>query len=391
MVLVSAGAQKATVEQAKKLSGKTDKIEEARSLIKEAIANPETSDDALTYYTAGKIEWDAYDKEAAKALLNPDQVNPVDMADELLNGYGYYLKVFPLDQVPNEKGEVKLKYTKELQKKIADKHQDFWNAAINYYNAGKHYPEAYEAFLIHAEMPDLEVLGKQAPQMADTVRGQSYVNAANMAFSTGHYDEAAAAYRKTHENNYGDSKVYLYEIASWESIQKNDEARADEASQKIFAISKEGFEKYGMEQPLFLNSMISSLVDEEKTADAIALANEALQKYPDEAFIYGLRGYANDRAGNDEASEADYRKAASMDNADYETLRLAARKLLRMGQNKWNEIDLGDPEILSKKDAVRQNYLVPAKAIAEKARTLAEDPSQIDAVIEDIDYIMSLK
>lgn len=391
MAMMTAGAQKANVEQAKKLAGKTDKIEEARSLIKEAIANPETSDDVLTYYTAGKIEWDAYDKNAAKQMINPESVNVIDMADELLNGYNYFLKVFPLDQIPNEKGEVKPKYTKELQQKFQKKHPDFWNAAINYYNADLTYPQAYQAFLIHAEMPGLEVLGKYAPEMADTVRGQSYVNAANMAYNAGKYDEAAAAYRKTHENNYGDSKVFLYEIACWENIQKNDSTRIDEARDNIFAVSKAGYEKYGMEEPLFLNTMVSALVDENKTDDALALLNESIEKYPDHAFIYGLRGYTYDRAGNNDASEADYRKAASMDNADYETLRLASRKLLRDGQAKWNEIELGDPDIVAKKNAVRENYFMAAKEMAERARTLTDDTSQIDSVLEDIDYLMSLK
>ncbi|MDE7343374.1 MAG: hypothetical protein K2N19_05090, partial [Muribaculaceae bacterium] len=54
----SMSAQKANVDGAKKLSGKFDKIEEARNLIKQAMENPETANDANTYYVAGKIEFD---------------------------------------------------------------------------------------------------------------------------------------------------------------------------------------------------------------------------------------------------------------------------------------------------------------------------------------------
>ena len=46
-------AQKAVVDQAKKLSGKIDKIEEARNLIKQAAANPETANDVNTYFIGG--------------------------------------------------------------------------------------------------------------------------------------------------------------------------------------------------------------------------------------------------------------------------------------------------------------------------------------------------
>ena len=128
MTLMTAGAQKATVEQAKKLSGKPEKIEEARSLIKEALANPETANDPLTYYTAGKIEWDAYDKNQQKLMATPDAADPIEVADELLNGYSYFLQVFPL-----EVNDPKQKYTKELQKKIAEKHNNFWEAGATYY------------------------------------------------------------------------------------------------------------------------------------------------------------------------------------------------------------------------------------------------------------------
>ena len=44
----SLSAQKVNVDNAKKLSGKFDKIEEARTLIRQAMENPETANDAQT-------------------------------------------------------------------------------------------------------------------------------------------------------------------------------------------------------------------------------------------------------------------------------------------------------------------------------------------------------
>lgn len=386
--------QKANVDQAKKLAGKTDKIEEARSLIKEAIANPETSGQALTYYIAGKIEWDAYDKNVQKQMSNPDGVDPLAMADELMNGYNYFLQTFPLDLLPNEKGEVKPKYTNELQKKIAEKKDDFWTAARDYHNADKRYPEAYNAFLIYADMPDLEVLGKKAPFIPDTVRAVAYYNAASEAYGAEANEDAAKAFRKARENNYPESKPYLFEIVSWEKIAQADSTRFNEAKQNIFAIAKAGYEKYEMGEPLFLRSMVNALLEDEKTDDAEALLKDAANRFPDQASIYGLLGLTYDRADNDEASEATYKKAVAMDTADFETLRLAANKLLRMGQSKWNDIDLGDPDIIAKKKAVRENYFLPAKEIAERGLTMATQQaqqSQIESLLENVEYLMSLR
>lgn len=390
VAILAANAQNATVEQAKKLAGKTDKIEEARSLIKEALSNPETANQAVTLYTAGKIEWDAYEKNQAVQMVDPQKVNPVEMGRELLNGYNYFIQVFPLDQLPNEKGEVKPKYTKELQKKIAGKLNDFSNSAVSFYNEKLYYPEAYNAFMIAGDIPGLEELGNQRPVVIDTIRALNYFNAGISAWSGNNVEEAAIAFRKAAENNYSDSQAYVYQIACWQNIEQNDSTREKEARENIFAAAKSGYDKFGMSQPLFLNNMVNSLVNESKENEAIELVNDALSKNPENAGLYGLRGYIYDRLDNEENSEADYRRAAELPGVDYETLSNVVKKLIRIGQNKWNNIELGDPDSRAKKQNVRTNYFEAAKKYAEKAKTLTDNPGDMDYLIENIDYLLSL-
>lgn len=390
MAVMAVNAQKANVDAAKKLSGKVDKIEEARSLIKEALANPETANQALTYYTAGKIEWDAFDKENLKRQANPDAVDMEAMANQLLNGYQYFLEVFPLDMIPNEKGEVKPKYTKELQKKIAEKEPYFVEAGGIFYNAKKYYPEAYTAFMIDGDIPGLEVLGKEAPQIPDTVRAISYFNAGLSAWSADNVEAAATAFRKAREMNYTQPEACIYEIACWQNIEQRDSTRENEARDNIYAAAQGGYQAFGMSQPVFLNNMVNSMINSNREKEAVNIVNNAIQDYPENAGLYGLRGFIYDRMGNEEASEADYRKAAGMDNVDYETLLNAAKKLLRIGQEKWNAIELGDPDIRAKKDNVQTNYFQEAKKYAEKAKTLTEHPEDMDYLLESIDYTLSL-
>ncbi|MDE6341000.1 MAG: hypothetical protein K2K93_01660, partial [Muribaculaceae bacterium] len=110
----SMSAQKANVEAAKKLAGKTDQIEEARNLIQQAMENPETADQAQTYFIAGKIEYDAYDKDSGLKMVNPANVDPVKMATNLLNGYKMFVKALPLTDIPNEKGKTDAKTKKDI-------------------------------------------------------------------------------------------------------------------------------------------------------------------------------------------------------------------------------------------------------------------------------------
>ena len=65
-------AQKTAVDQAKSLAGKTDKLEDARALIKGAMQDPTTKEDAATYYVAGKIEFDAFDNGVKASMINPE-------------------------------------------------------------------------------------------------------------------------------------------------------------------------------------------------------------------------------------------------------------------------------------------------------------------------------
>lgn len=382
LTALALNAQVATVEQAKKLAGKTDKIEEARALIQEAIANPETANQANTYYVAGKIEWDAYDKQKAGGG------DPIQMAQELLNGFNYNLQVFPLDELPNEKGEVKPKFTKNLQKAIKEKTNDFFDAGANLFN-GKDYANAYDAFMIYGNMPDLQVLGKEAPQIADTIRAVAFYNAGLAAWTLNDLDKAAVAFAKAAENNYNAPEAYLYEIACWQNIEQ-DSTRAKEAQSAIWKAAKAGNEKFGMAQPVFLNNMVNTMVNSNNEAEALNIVNDALAKYPENPSLYGLRAFVNDRLDKSEEAEKDYRIAAEMPNVDYETLRNAVRNIFHNGQKKWNEIDFNDPNAEAKKNELKETYFKAAKKYAEKANQLHPNDSDIEYLLENIDYQLTL-
>lgn len=393
LVALGAGAQKANVDQAKKLAGKIDKIEEARALIQQALQNPETANQAETFYIAGKIEMDAYGKNEEHLLLSPDKAqSPLDMANELLNGYNYWIQVFPLDQLPNEKGEVKPKHTKELQGKISGRANDFFQAGGTFYNEKMYYPQAYQAFMIYGDMPDMEVLGKNRPNYPDTIRATAYFNAGLAAWSANEVDKAALAFKRARENNYNDPAAAVYEIASWQNIEQNDSTRGDEAKNAIYAAAKAGYEQFGMDQPVFINNMVNSMINSGQEADAVAIVNDALTKYPDLASLYGLRAFIYDRMNKGNEAEADYRKAAELPNIDYETMRNVVTKLLSVGQQKWSDIDLGDPDAHVKKQDIKSNYFQKAKDYAEKAKGLENaNQDDMDYLIERIDYQLNLR
>ena len=108
-------AQKKAVNEAQSIAkGSTPDFSEARTLIKGALENPETKDDAKTWYVAGFIEDQQFSNERTKQVLGQQPDEPV-MYEALGSILPYFEKAYELDQLPNEKGKVKPKFTKDIK------------------------------------------------------------------------------------------------------------------------------------------------------------------------------------------------------------------------------------------------------------------------------------
>lgn len=383
----SVSAQKAVVDQAAKLSGKLDKIGEARSLIKDATSNPETAKDVRTYYVAGKIEFDAFDEGFKKRAINPDDpaVNLIDMGNELVNGYQFFVKALPLDSVPNEKGQVKPKHSKDMVAKILGHHNDYFQYGGEMFNNKHYYPEAYNAFMIYGDMPSQPWADKAVKATPDSVVALAYHYAGIGAYSGNALQEALKAFEKARIAGIKDPQNYVYEIACWQNLALRDSTLEDQAKKEIENIARHGYDTFGISNPLFLNNLVNSMLQQDRYNDAIAIVTEQIGKTPDKAFLYGLRGYINDRKNDDAASIADYRKAASFADADIETLKNAAKKLYTSGSAVWNNIEGNQPEA---RQDVKVNYWEAAKAIAERARAIDASDADVDRILDSINYAL---
>lgn len=386
----SVSAQKANVDQAAKLSGKTDQLNQARNLIKQAMENPETQNDARTYYIAGKIEFDAFDNATKAKMINPDDASAKGtvMADELIQGYKYFMKALPLDSVPNEKGQVKPKFSKDILGKIGGHANDFFSAGADYFNNKNYYPQAYEAFMVYGDLPESGMLGKMAALIDPSQIATAYFNAGLSAYSGNAVEESANAFKKARLAGYDQPECYIYEIACWQSIAQKDESKMKEAQANILNVAEAGHKKYGLAQPIFINNMINSIVTDGNIDKALEQLNAVIAENPDNANLYGLRGYVYDRAEKDAESEADYRKAASLPDVDFETLKNASKKIFRIGTMKWNELEGSSPETTAARKDIKENYFESSKKIAQRAESMQPDDSDIQNVLESINYAL---
>lgn len=372
-------AQKQVVDQAKKLEGKSGKLTEARALINEAIANPETSGQANTYYVAGNIELKSYLGDLAKLGVNKEDssVNESEMADKLLNAYRFYTKAMELDSLPNEKGQIKPKYTKDILGKLNQRYPDFYNVGANKYGEKKFFPEAYDAFYIYADNSN----------DTDEKRAQAYFYAGVSAYSAKQVEKAKEAFAKSVDLKLDDPNAVIYQIACVEYQMQNDSVNTDAYKKELINLAQEGYNIYGMKSPYFISNLVDSyhsLGEDQKAYDAIA---KAMQDNPDNALLYGLRGWLNNVNKKDAESLADYEKAVSLPNVDSSVLFKAARKFYTTGSNILGTSQ--NPSTIKKE--VKEKYFDRAKELANKAletNTDHREKNQILNLIDQIDYII---
>lgn len=392
LCLAAAGtmsAQKAVVDQAAKLSGKIDKIGDARTLIGQAAANPETSADARTYYVAGKIEFDAFDEAIKKRAINPNDpaVNMMDMGNEIVNGYNWFVKALSFDSIPNDKGQIKPRFSKDIVAKLNGHHNDYYSYGGEMYNNKHFYPEAYNSFIIYGDMPSQPWAAKEVQAVPDSITSLAYYYAGIAAFSGNELNAALKAFGKARNKGINDPQSYVYEIACWQNLMQRDSTLNEAGKAAIENIARQGYDTFGVSNPLFINNLTQALVDDNRSQEAIDLISNQINVTPDQAFLYGLRAWVNDHNNNSEAAVEDYRKVASMPTADVENLVRSARRIFAAGQNLWNNIEGYQPEA---RKNVKENYFNEAKSIANRVLEMDPGNPSAESVIENVDYMLSL-
>lgn len=382
-------AQTINVKNASKLSGKLDKLDEARGLINQAIQNPETSGQAETYFVAGTIEFDAYDKNKMRLENNAnDEQIPFLMAEELIKGYKFYQQALPLDSVKNDKGKIETKFSKKIEDKY-NSHREAYNAAgTNYYNAKKYYPEAYEAFMIYGDLSN-DVLQKKPKEMNPQQVATAYFNAGVVASLADQLEASAQAYRKSRLAGNDSIDVYRYETGAWVTLAQQDTTKLAEYQENIKDVTLAGIKKFGVNEPILINNYVNVLISQEKPQEAIAQLNEFIQATPDIPNLYGLRGWVYEQMDNDDMAEQDYRKGASLNNADFFTLKSAGIKLFKIGTHKLNELEGNSPEILAQREELKNNYFLEALKLANQANALQPGDSVVQSLLDSLDYAIS--
>ena len=301
-------AQKKAVKEARSIAKSSNAdFNEARTLIKGALENAETKDQAETWYVAGFIENQQYDAERTKQILGQQPNEPV-MYDALFSILPYFEKAYELDQQPNEKGKVKPKYTKDIKSILSANHIGLFNGGAYYFDQ-KDYKKAYEFFNQYLDITELPMFEGTQTATKDSTFMTVQFYAAVAATQIGDSKIAISALERAKDTPYRQYDVYQYLCYEYEQAKDtvNLEKTLMEGSQ-VFPDSTYD-----------LNSLINLYVATNRNDQALESLNTAIAKAANDTELenlYSVMGYVYERGLEDYANAEKYYKMALEKNPE---------------------------------------------------------------------------
>lgn len=326
-------AQKKVVNEAQSIAkGSNADFGEARTLIKGALENPETKDDAKTWYVAGFIEDQQFNAERAKQILGQQPNEPV-MYEALYGILPYFQKAYELDQLPNEKGKVKPKYTKDIKSILSANHVYLFNGGAYYFDK-QEYKKAYDFFNQYVEISELPMFaGTQTAEKDSTFMTVQFYAAAAASLAK---DSrlAIAALERAKNTPYRQYDVYQYLCYEY------GEARTAQDSVMLEKTFEEGMQVFP-DSAFFLNNLINTYIYSYRNEKALEMLNVAIQKNPNDANLYNVMGRVYETGLKDYANaEKNFQIALEKDPNLTDALSNIGRIYYNQGVNKLSEANM---------------------------------------------------
>lgn len=381
MTTVVFGQKKAVSDAERIAKDSKPDFNEARTLIKGAMENAETKDDAKTWYVAGLIEDTQFSTENMKQILGQKPDEAV-MYEALGNILPYFKESYQLDQLPNEKGKVKPKYTKNIKGTL--------NANILYYlNGGayffdqRNYKRAHDFFEQYLEIADLPFMKgeKAAARDSNFMIVQFY--AAIAAMQMDNPQQAIKDLNRAKGTDYRRFDVYQSLCYVYDQVLKDTVGleKTLEEGMKLFPDSS-----------YFLNNMINVYISTKRNEQAMQLLNTAISKSPNNPQLYFALGSLYEVGLKDEAkAEEAYKKALDLDPENPSNIFSVGRLYFNQGVSLLDKANsLNDQNQYKAEKAKAEAMLRKALPFFEKAHKLKPEEREYMIGLRGIYYNLSM-
>lgn len=291
--LVSTGAyaQAIKAKEAEKLHHNNPA--EARTMIAEARQHDETKNDAYTWFVSGLVEQKVYNNEFVKAQLG-QQANEEAMYRALIAEVPFFLKTYELENVPNEKGKIKLKYAKKAKDYLQADYQNLLNAG-SFFQQKADYKSSAQAFEQYVNVRRAPMFAdNKAIATLDTTAYQVAYFSALMYHEVKDYDKAIAIANDFREAPVHGEDIYQVLAASYQ-------AKGD--SVQLIKVLEEGQAKFP-KSPYFTLNLAQIAFNQGDLAKSESYVLRALEQDAQNTTLLNfLGGLAEQQQNLDKAAE----------------------------------------------------------------------------------------
>lgn len=384
--------QKALVDQAWSLAKRTEKpdFKQARASIQQALAG-ESAEDAKAWYVAGNIEQRFFEKEYGQLQYGLG-ANEDAMYKALYDGYKYYLKAVALDTLPNEKGKVKPKYLKNIQKDLLNNTDGYNNGAVHQFNNKKDYKGAYDYWNIILEIRDLPFMAPMAKKMpSDSIYAQIEYNASLAAYYSDDRALSVKAHERAKGNGYEQNSVYQRLVQEY-SIARD--------TVNLIATLNEGNQLFGdtdverkhadgttyyKKEDFYGISLMNLYISSQQYDKAFEVLNEILPKSPESYDLWNVKGNLHENQGEIEEAIKCFQKALELNPKFADALGSMGRIYFNQAVEKDNELSTSITNTAEYNKAKEQEVL----PLYRQALPYFEQAHQLNA--DERDYMVALR
>lgn len=384
--------QKALVDQAWSLAKRTEKpdFKQARASIQQALAG-ESAEDAKAWYVAGNIEQRFFEKEYGQLQYGLG-ANEDAMYKALYDGYKYYLKAVALDTLPNEKGKVKPKYLKNIQKDLLNNTDGYNNGAVHQFNNKKDYKGAYDYWNIILEIRDLPFMAPMAKKMpSDSIYAQIEYNASLAAYYSDDRALSVKAHERAKGNGYEQNSVYQRLVQEY-SIARD--------TVNLIATLNEGNQLFGdtdverkhadgttyyKKEDFYGISLMNLYISSQQYDKAFEVLNEILPKSPESYDLWNVKGNLHENQGEIEEAIKCFQKALELNPKFADAMGSMGRIYFNQAVEKDNELSTSITNTAEYNKAKEQEVL----PLYRQALPYFEQAHQLNA--DERDYMVALR
>jgi tetratricopeptide (TPR) repeat protein len=380
---VSFGQKKAVSEALKLAKDSKPNFAEARTKIKEALEHEETKNDAKTWYTAGQIEDLQFTGENTKQILG-QQPDEAVMYEALINVYPYFKKANELDHLPDAKGKVKPKFTKDIRSTLKANLAYYLNGGAYFFDQ-KDYKKTFDFFNQYIEIADSKLLKEGVKQGEETV-DSTYIfanyYAAIAASLLNDHALAVEALKRASKLEYKRNDMLQYLAEEYKNV--ND-------TLNLLKTLEEGLSIFPKE-PYYILNLVSVYINSGQNDKALEYLNAAIINDPVNAQLYDVAGRVYESGLKDYAkAEEFFLKAIKIDGENAETQSNLGRIYFNRGVTQLDEANnIADVKKYNEEREKAKELFRKALPYFEKAYQLNPDAFDNKMALRSIYYNLDM-